>query len=75
MPPFPPEVRRHGIALSNVLIVRVLHDHVVHYGPMRNAYSYFFVKRQATFLYTVSYPPKVSNRALLARILERVFCY
>ena len=33
MPLFPPEVRWHGIALSNVLTIRVLHDDVLQYRP------------------------------------------
>ena len=33
IPPFPPEVRWHGIALSNLLTVRVLHDDVLQCRP------------------------------------------
>ena len=33
MLPSPPEVRWHGIALSNVLTVQVLHDDVIYYRP------------------------------------------
>ena len=44
--------------------------------PIRNTYlewasdSYLLVQRQATFLYSVSYPPNLSNRVLFARILR-----
>ena len=45
--------------------------------PLRNSYlerasdSYLLIQRRATFLYPVSYPPKVSNRVLFARVRLR----
>ena len=80
MPPFPPEVRWYGIWLSNVLAVRVLHDDVLQYRTankkhlFRASLRFLFVSPKPghfpTSSTSVSYPPKVSNRVLFARILR-----
>ena len=83
MPPFSSEVRWHGIALSTVLTVRVLHDDLLQYRPANKKHlfwaslRFFFVgpQRHPTLLYPISYPPKVSNHVFLHVCFERVCSY